>query len=155
MSDFDNDFPVEESVVESEATSFTMPRFKNWDSSRFYDHENTIVDYETIDDLNSAIKSARIALFELTNKINMYERAGKEAETAYKREWRRAYLKSSEKTESAKKIRADLLCEESENKMIAYNQVCGELTRMSNAMRLELQSLQGLGNNLRQQMKME
>lgn len=155
MSNFEDDYTSEDPIAESDVVSYTLPQIKKWKSSKFYDYENEIFDYEQIEQLNSAIRSARYALFEITDKINDYERAEKLAKTKYDREWRRAYLNSNERTESAKKARADLLCEELENNVIVFEQVRGELARLSNSIRLELQTLQALGNNLRQQIKME
>lgn len=155
MSEFDNDDFSEVPVAESDVVSYTVPNIKKWKSSRFYDYETEIYDYEQIEQLNSAINAARKALFEITDKINDYERVEKISKTKYEREWRRAYLGSNEKTESAKKARSDLLCEELENNVIVYEQVRGELIRLSNSIRLELQTLQALGNNLRQQLKVE
>lgn len=155
MSDFDEDFLSETPVAESEAVQYTLPDVKKWRSSRFYDYENTIFDYEQIEELNKTIQKARLALFKITDEINKYERAEIVAKTKYEREWRRAYLNSNERTESMKKARADLLCEELENEAIVYGQLHSELNRLSASVRLELQTLQGLGNNLRQQIKME
>lgn len=155
MSTFEDQDISEIPLDESEVVSYTLPSIKNWKGSRFYDYENHIFDYEQIEELNSAIKSARFALFELTDKINECERVERVSKVKYEREWRRSYLNSNEKTESLKKARADLLCEELENKVIVYEQLRGELNRLSAAIRLELQTLQGLGNNLRQQIKME
>lgn len=145
----------EESVEITEVARYSMPVMKRWSSNRFYDYENIVSDYESIEKLNSAINSARTALFEINDKINSAERNERTAKTRYEREHRRAYLGSNEKTEAARRARADLLCEEIENDAIVYEQVRGELVRMSNAIRLELQTLQALGNNLRQQLKME
>lgn len=137
------------------AVAYSMPRMKNWKVNSVYDYDSNIYDYENIENLNSAINRARNSLFQITERINDYERREKIAKTKYEREWRRAYLKSNEKTESAKKIRADLECEELEDNTIVYEQVRNELNRLSNAIRLELQTLQALGNNLRQQLKVE
>lgn len=152
MSNFDEDM---ETVTGTGSISITMPQFKNWGIDRFYDYDSQIVDYESIDELNDSIKAARVALFKTTDLINKYERKESEAKAKYDREWRRAYLQSSERTENAKKNRADLVCERFEDELIVSAQVKSELNRLSNAVRLELQTLQSLGNNLRQQLKMD
>ena len=139
----------------SEVVHFTVPKLRQWNSSQLYAYNDISADYESIEELNSAINKARKALFEINDKINGAERQERIAKTKYEREHRRAYLGSNEKTEAARKARADLLCEELENDTIIYEQVRGELVRMSNAIRLELQTLQSLGNNIRQQLKME
>lgn len=134
---------------------FQLPSFKNWKASRFYDYSNEIFDYGELEELNKAVNEARRALFEVTEAINTYERREKLARTKYSRSHRRIYLESVGKTEAEKKARADIKCEDLEDDVLVYEQVRIELTRLSNAIRLELQTLQSLGNNLRQQMKVE
>lgn len=135
--------------------SVSMPDLIKWKASRFYDYENQIADYESLDRLSDSVNAARIALFKITETINKYERLETEAKTRYDREWRRVYVLSNEKTDTARKNRADLMCEQYEDDMITNGQVKSELLRLSNSIRLELQTLQSIGNNLRQQLKME
>lgn len=137
------------------ATEIELPKFTEWSPRTLYDYQTHIVDYETLEDLGKAINSARVALFKVTEKINQYEREEREAKMRYDREYRRAYLASTERTEAMKKLRAELSCEEFENKYVYAEQLKNELNRVSNTLRLELQTLQAIGNNLRQQMKME
>lgn len=132
-----------------------LPTLKKWKQSSYYNYENEIVDYESLENLNKSVNQARLALFKVADMTNQYERLEREAKIKYERAYRRAYLSSSEKTETSKKARAELQCEDLENEYISYEQVKTELMRMSNTLRLELQTLQAVGNNLRQQMKME
>lgn len=129
------------------------PAMKNWRASKFYDYDNEIIDFENLEELNRTTNQARKALFKVTEAINKYEREEREHTTLYKRTWRREFLKSIAKTESERKARADLACEDLENSMIAAQQVKDELVRLSHALRIELQTLQAIGNNLRQQYK--
>lgn len=133
----------------------TLPNLQDWDTRQLYDHSKQIADYEDLHQLGMAITAARVALFSVTQKINVYERKEKEAKIKYDRAYRRAYLKSIEKTEAMKKMRAELACEELENDYIFAEQLKSELNRMAYSLRIELQTLQAIGNNLRQQMKME
>lgn len=133
--------------------SFTIPKMKKISSSRFYKYEEQIVDHSDLLSLNNAINKARFALFELTDAINKYERLEKESKIMYEREWRREYLVSSEKTESARKARADLTCEHLEDDALVNAQVKNDLVRISYTVRIELQTLQTVANNLRQQLK--
>lgn len=149
----DNEFSNMRSA--DDVPSYSVPQFKNAQSDRFYDYETNIFDYEHLDDLNMAIKNARLALFEITDKINEAERKEKHCKVKYEREHRRAYLKATQKTEKDRKAYADLQCEDLEDNAIVYEQVRIDLIRISNSIRLELQTLQALGNNIRQQMKME
>lgn len=132
-----------------------LPDLKQWGVKQLYDYSKQIADYEDLHQLGQAITAARVALFRITDQINIYERQEKEAKTRYEREYRRAYLGSVEKTEAQKKMRAELKCEALENELITAEQMKNELIRVSHTLRLELQTLQTVGNNLRQQMKME
>lgn len=157
MSDFDDDESAADGVSMEDAVSVGEPLpFKKWRISHFYDYvEETGVDYESLSNLNESIRKARVALFRMTDAINSYEREETAAKKKYEHQWRRAYFKSSDKTDSARKTRADLLCEEYEDKYVVAGQLKSELVRAASAVRLELQTLQAIGNNLRQQLKME
>lgn len=147
MSDTDEDFSA------YDRASIDLPSFKKRDFKSIYDYENEIVDYENLEALNRAIRQARLGLFKVTEHINQYERLETDSKTKYERALRRETLKSTAKTENERKARASLKCEDLENDWLVHHQTREELVRFSHALRLELQSLQGLGNNLRQQMK--
>lgn len=119
----------------------------------YYNYEEEIIDYDSLDALSRAINSARRALFQLTEKVNEYERLELEAKVKYERQHARAFLASAKKTAAEKKLHADIYCEDIENDYLAVGQVKNELVRASHALRLELQTLQAVGNNLRQQLK--
>lgn len=144
-----------ENTSQYSKTGITLPTFKKWSQSTYYDYQSQVVDYESLEHLNTAITAARLALFKVADMINNYERLERESKLSYEREYRRAYLASTEKTDTAKKARAELLCEELENEWLMNEQVRIELVRMSNSLRIDLQTLSAIGNNLRQQMKME
>jgi hypothetical protein len=148
MTSTDNDEPGT-----YDRASITLPDFKNWSATKVYDYENEVVDYETLEKLNSTIRQARLALFKTTESINKYDRLETTAKTNYDRAFRREFLSSTAKTEAEKRMRAALKCEDLENDWLVQQQIGEELVRLSHTLRLELQSLQGLGNNIRQQMK--
>ena len=137
------------------SASIELPNLAKWSVKQVYDFSQQISDYESLSELGAAINAARIALFRITDKINTYERQEREAKIRYDRAYRRAYLGSVEKTEAQKRLRAELACEDLENEYIVAEQLKNELNRTSYTLRLELQTLQAIGNNLRQQMKME
>lgn len=145
--------PTEPASSPYDRTSITLPKFRSWSSSDVYDFENEIVDYESLEALNRTINQARLALFKTTESINKYDRLEKTAKLHYDRARTREILKSTAKTESERRARADLMCEDLENEWIMQQQIREELIRLSHTLRLELQTLQGLGNNIRQQMK--
>lgn len=129
------------------------PKFVNWSVKQVYDYKEQIVDYEDLSSLGVATNAARMALFTITEKINKVERQEKAAKMAYDRAYRRAYITSVEKTEAAKRMRAELTCEGLENELVHFEQLKAELNRVGHTLRMELQALQSVGNNLRQQMK--
>lgn len=133
----------------------SLPSFKKWDTNRYYDYVGQVVDYESLEELNTSIREARFALFRVMEDINLFERQEKTAKAHYERQHRRAYMSASGRTEAIRRAAADLQCENLENDAMVFEQARLELTRLSNTLRLELQTLQALGNNLRQQMKME
>lgn len=133
--------------------SIQIPQFKDWKISKVYNYDEEVVDYETIEDLNRTINQARLALFKTTEIISKYERAERTAKIEYERAHRRELLKSTAKTADERRARADLMCEDLENEWLMQAQIKDELVRFSHSLRLELQTLQALGNNIRQQMR--
>lgn len=131
-----------------------IPRMVKWNPQQAYPYVENITDYEDLEDLGKAITQARIGLFKINEKINEYEQKETLSKTDYERSFRRHYLSSTAKTETQKKERAALMCENLENELLKNQQVKRELIRYSNLLRLELQTLQTVSNNLRQQIKM-
>lgn len=143
----------EETTAEKSDYSIEIPIFKDWSISKYYDHSDLAADFEDLEDLNRQIAAARSSLFKLSEVINKAERRAKEAKVTYQRSFNRKYLQSSERTETAKKIRAEIQVEDLENKYMYYEQLASELNRAHFAIRQELIALQAVGNNLRQQFK--
>lgn len=133
--------------------SISLPEFVNWRSSQFYDFKEQITHYEDLQSLDRTITTARMGLFRITEAINRTERDERLAKLNYERAFRRAYLGSTEKTDSAKRGRASLKCENLENEWLKHEQLKKELERMAYTMRAELTTLQTTANNLRQQLK--
>lgn len=132
--------------------SITLPKFQAKES--FYDYENEIEDYEALEDVTRSTNAARLALFRVTEEINQCERKAAQYKLAYDRAYRRYYLSATDvKPDSVRKMRSEMKCERFEDKLIVQEQLKSELSRMANSLRLELQSLQGIGNNIRQQMR--
>lgn len=132
--------------------SITLPKFKP--KTDFYDYENEIEDYEALEDVTHSTNAARLALFRVTEEINTAERHVAQYKLAYDRAYRRYYLASGDvKPDSVRRMRAEMKCERFEDKLIVQEQLKSELSRMANSLRLELQALQGIGNNIRQQMR--
>lgn len=139
-------------------TDFSKPssvNLKTVNLKNLYDYEDSIADYETFDQLGQAITQARLSLFVVTEKLNKAEVAHRIAKTEYDRTRARMYLQCNERTERAKEAYCDIMCEELEDKVIASESVIKQLNRLSFTLREELQALQMLSNNFRQQLKME
>lgn len=134
---------------------FTLPDLKGFNIHDVYDYSLAETDYEDLNKLNEHVAHARVALFKVTEKINIAERKARVARLEYERAFNRQYLRSTAKTASDKKIFASIQCEELENTCVYFEQIEKELSRIASTLRMELQTLQGVGNNLRQQMKME
>lgn len=153
LNELDN-YDGDETTDGFSSVSITLPDLiKSNKVDLFYNYTENIVDFNDLNELDRVFNKARKAMFKLTDKINEYERLEILAKTDYDRNHRRQYLLSNEKTEAGKRARADLACEELENIWMKYAQLKSELIRTSHTMRLELQALQTLGNNLRQQLK--
>lgn len=131
----------------------SLPDVKSVDFRKLYAYENA-VDFETMEEVNRAIGEAKIALFEANNKLSRYEAKLAVAETGYKRAWRREYLSSGQKTDAARKTEADVNCEELEDEVIVHKQVREDLKRLAYALRIEMQSLQTVASNIRQQLNL-
>lgn len=143
-----------DSSSDTKLAEIELPDLLRWSTEKLYNYKENISNYD-LETLGNAINSARLALFRVTDQINKYERLEKLAKVEYDRSMRREYLSSMEKTDSLRRARASLACESLENEFIKNEQMKIELLRLSNSLRLELQTLQSIGNNIRQQMKME
>lgn len=143
-----------DSSSDKKLAEIELPDLLRWSTEKLYNYKENISNYD-LETLGNAINSARLALFRVTDQINKYERLEKLAKVEYDRSMRREYLSSMEKTDSLRRARASLACESLENEFIKNEQMKIELLRLSNSLRLELQTLQSIGNNIRQQMKME
>lgn len=131
----------------------STPDFKDWSLSKYYDFSNISADYIDLEDVNKQIAAARVAFFKLTETINTAERRAVATKLVYERSFKREYIKSTEKTETAKKIRAEVMVEDLENKYRYYEQLVSELKRAMLAMKEELAALHSVSNNIRQQLK--
>lgn len=134
-------------------TSIVLPNFKAWSTKVLYEYEDEIADYASFEELEQVFIKLRKALFLINDKINEYERRERMAKIKYDRAHRREYLVSTEKTESAKRARADLACEELENEWLMNEQLKNEMVRTSYTLKSEMQTLTTLAHNMRAQIK--
>lgn len=150
MSDDENDDLNEVGAGEY---AIEIPKFKEWEISRYYNYKDLSADFEDLNELNKEIHAVNIGLFKITDTINAAERRAKEYKIKYDRNYRRAYINSQEKTEAAKRVSAEIQVEHLENRYMYYEQLASELNRASYTLRQELKSLEAIGNNFRQQIK--
>lgn len=134
-------------------SSIVLPKFKSWDSKKLYDYSEDVTDYSTFEELENVFIHLRRALFMVNDKINEYERRARLAKVKYDRHHRREYLTSTERTESAKRARADLACEELENEWLMNEQLKEEMIRTSFTLKSEMQTLTTMAHNMRAQIK--
>lgn len=145
---------AEEVTEPEERSSYSISLPKFHEKQDFYDYEGEIEDYESLENLTTTVNAARLALFKVTDEINEVERKAARFKLRYDRAYKRYYLSlHNVKPDSVRKMKAELKCEAFEDDLIVQEQLKSELSRLANSLRLELQALQGIGNNIRQQMR--
>lgn len=146
---------MEKKVEESSANSdtpldFTVPDIKSVTFKKFYDYE-LFADFDDMISVNKAIFHAKKGLFQVNAYLAHYEAKVNKAKTIYNRQWRREYLKSNQKTDTARKVNADMQCEELEDDVIVFEQLREDFKKLSYNLKIELQTLQTISSNIRQQ----
>lgn len=131
----------------------TKGRFYNVDVKHYYDYENSF-DFEDIHSLNKEIYNVSRALYVVTEKLNTADRMAVRLSHKYERKYRQLYLTMDGKTESIKKAKSEMECEDDYEQVLIYKQVVKELERSANVLRSHLQTLQALSNNIRQQLRL-
>lgn len=104
--------------------------------------------------VNEALIRAVLQYKELNQKIAEYERKKIKADLEYKHKYRLSYLSKSEGpgTESWKKSFAEMECEKEEIKLQYFEEICRELVRKSNEIKLEIDVLKTISFNIRQEL---
>lgn len=119
--------------------------------SKYYEPE--FVDFEDLKDLGEAINAARKALYNITLDLSESERKYRSAEYKYSVAMRRSISSSDLKTATDKKIEAEIENEDLELVMLKSKIMYDQLKRAADLLRSELQTLQTISNNVRQQLK--
>ena len=145
MSEASKDSPI------AGKEDFTIPHLKTITVTNYYDFE-LFSDFEDLVQVNKAILYAKQALFRVNSKLSIYEGKVSAAKAAFNRKWRREYLKSKVKTDTGRKINADLECEDLEDEVIINEQIRDDFKKLSYILKTELQTLQTVSSNIRQQM---
>ena len=114
----------------------------------------SFVDFEDLKALGDAINKAREGLYKVTQEISVTERKLRTVEYKYSVAIRRAMASSTQKTATDRKIEAEIANEELELNVLKARVTFEQLKRVADLLRSELQTLQTISNNLRQQLKM-
>lgn len=131
-----------------------LPSFP--DSNKLLENEleGLFWDSQEINDLNKTLVLTVKKLRLINSKINKYEREKTKAQLEFKHKKRRAIIEAEGSSQKEKSIVAEIECEEEEMKIAYLDEVISELTRESQSIRLELDTLKTLGMNLRQEMRL-
>lgn len=147
------DSTADDNIVDTDAYSqVSMPRLAEYDEST-YIIDNHINDQETMTTLMRSVNDARVDLFHITEKINETERKLVQAKVKYERCHRRYMISSRASNATDRKLEADIKSERLEDDYIMFTQLKKELENKARVMRDELQTLQMISNNLRQQLR--
>ena len=133
--------------------SIKLPQFPDFTNIEEF-NTDAFLDSTQIEDLNKSLIEIVLKLREVSKKLNSYSRKKVEKETIYKHKFRNALLSVEAKTETQRKLLAELECEQEEIEIIYLDEVIKELTRYSFSLKNELETLKILGNNIRLEMKL-
>lgn len=136
----------------SERPKSTIPHIPDWNKDNQYNYEDTFLDYGEFDNLNKSLVDIGLSLKNINKKLAKYEKQKTELDVQYKRKYRKAFLETEVKTESHRKIYAEIACEDLEIKILYLDQIIKELTRISFSLRTELEIVQTIGHNIRREM---
>lgn len=114
----------------------------------------SFLDNTQIENLDKALISALLKLREISKKLDDYSRKKVERETIYKHKYRKFLLSAEGKTESQKKLLAEIACEEEEIAVAYLDEVIKELTRYSYNLKTEIDVIKTLGNNARTELRL-
>lgn len=137
---------------------FSLPKVPEYEvedelNYRVNANENMLIDYEDTNAINTTINALRVAMFQVSKWIVSAERRERIIKANYDRKLNREYLTSTEKTDARKKAYAALMCEEEENELIYIQQAKSEMVRYSRLLDKEMETINTLSNNMRQQLK--
>lgn len=124
----------------------------DWNKDGKFNYDDTFLDSEDFENLNKELIKTGISLKNINKKLAYYEKQKAQYDVLYKRKYRQAFLNADTKTESHRKIYAEIECEDLELKIIYLDQMIKEITRASFALRTELEILETIGHNIRREM---
>lgn len=127
--------------------------FPDWTSLQEVRYEDSFWDNEDISNYNSTLIKTGLNLKEINKQLNIFEKLRLQKEIEYKRKFRNELLNATARTESQKRILAEIECEDIESELAYYDSIVKELNRLSLALRTDLDILKTIGFNLRQEMK--
>lgn len=119
------------------------------------DETGQMSDYHTLVECERAMDKCRIAIFELSERLDKAERVCHEAQVLYKRKHNRAYLAAVASTESRRNAIADVMTERYENEVILREQYVKELNRRLRNLFTEMDALKNLAWSIRKEMSVQ
>lgn len=128
-----------------------VPKWNNDNKIKDLEFLNS-VDNIDLDNLNTGLVQCAINLKEINEKLSKWERVQAKCEIEYKRKYRKLMIDSTLNTDSQKRLYAEYNCEDLELKILYAKQIIGELKRMSNNYRTNIEVIQTIGNNIRKEM---
>ncbi len=129
-----------------------IPDVPDWNRDNKFNYEDTFLDHTDFDNLNDKLINIGISLQNVNKKLAIHEKERAKIDVTYKRAYREALVNANPKTESLRKVYAEIACEDLELKKLYLDQIIGELTRVGFALRTELEIVQTVGHNIRREM---
>lgn len=124
-----------------------LPEQEDYNTESFLDNQEVAT-------LNKNLIDTTLKLREVNKRLDYYSRKKLEAEVLYKHKYRETLLETEAKTESQKKLLAELECENEEIKVLYLEEMIKELTRLSYSLKSEIETMKILGNNIRVEMRL-
>ena len=113
---------------------------------------DTFLDHEPFKALNKVQIQNIMTLRAINTQMDLAERKRTALQTEYKKKFRQAVMSSSAKTDSQKKMLAEIMLEDTEADIMYLDQLIEEYKRRSNSLRLEMDTMKTIGFNLGKEM---
>lgn len=109
------------------------------------------IDYTNLSSINQELSSLRVRLHRVRKELKNAERAALRLKYDYDQQKKRTWIGISGGSDKSREAMAELICEESYSKYLVAATVAKEISQHSRDIRLELDTLRELSNNLRRQ----
>lgn len=124
--------------------------------SQYDDYEpNPDVDYTDLTSVNRELVELRIRLHRVRKELKHAERESLKAKYAYEQDKKRTWIGISGGSDKSREAMAELICEESYSRYLVAATVAKEISQHSRDIRIELDTLIAIANNLRRQIDLQ